>query len=156
MSTHIMGMQVRPHKIFVILLRGSGLIYFCKCMVDVRSASREAWKDHAHFKMPAYKKTDEYFFKIPFASSRLWSKILLKIFSSIPPDHPKGRSRATPIFYIENYYKKTEEDFSTIPFASSRLWSKIFLEILLSMVSHLKGRGSSTPIFHQKLLQENG
>ena len=41
------------------------------------------------------------------------------------PDHPKGRGRATPIFYLENYYKKTDEYFSMIPFASCRLWSKI-------------------------------
>ena len=43
-----------------------------------------------------YKKTDEYVFKIPFATSRLWSKILLKILWNMP-DYPQGRDRATHI-----------------------------------------------------------
>ena len=71
------------------------------------------------------------------------------------PDHTKGRGRATPIFYLENYYKKTDEYFSTIPFASSRLCSEIFLKILSSMASHLKGRGKTTPIFYQKVIAGN-
>ena len=52
-------------------------IRVCKYMDDVRSASREAWQDHAHFlfrKLNYYKKTNEYYSMIPFASSRLWSK----------------------------------------------------------------------------------
>ena len=120
----------------------------CKCMVDVRSSSRGARQDHAHFFYLEnyYKETDEYFFMIPFALSRLWSKVFLKILSSIP-DHPKGRGRATPILYLENYYKKKDEYFSMIPLASNRLWSNIFLKILSGMVSHLKGRGRTTPIF---------
>ena len=44
-----------------------------------------------------YKKTVEYLYMIPFASSRQWSKLILEILSSIL-DHPKGRGRATPIF----------------------------------------------------------
>ena len=43
----------------------------CKCMVDVRSASRGAWQDHAHFLENYNKKTDEYFSMILFTSSRL-------------------------------------------------------------------------------------
>ena len=56
------------HKIFIILLRGNSLIFFqnyfcnnsiyciyirrvCKYMVDVRSASRGVWQDHADFIM---------------------------------------------------------------------------------------------------------
>ena len=115
---------VCPHKIFVTLLRESGLIvlcknYFCnnsiyikrvcKCMVDVRSASRGASQDHAHFLFifdleNYYMKTDEYFSMIPFASSRLWSKILLKILSSMP-DHPKRRGRITPIILFRKLLK---------------------------------------------------
>ena len=108
---------------------------------------KRAWQDHTQFYLQNYfKKTDEYFSMIPFASSRLWSKIFLKILSSMP-DHPKGRGRATPIFYLENYYKKTDEYFSMIPFPSRRLWFKIFKKKLSSMVSHLKRRGRTTPIF---------
>ena len=90
-------------------------------MVDVRLALRGAWQDHVHFLFifyleNYYKKTDEHFSMIP-ASSRLWSKIFLKILSSML-DHPKGRGRATPIFYLENYYKKTNKNFVMIPFCS--------------------------------------
>ena len=53
----------------------------------------------------------------------------------------------THFFYLEKYYEKTDGYFSMIPFASSRLWYKIFLKILSSMISHLKGRGRTTPIF---------
>ena len=86
------------------------------------------------------KKTDQYFFIIPFASSRLWSKILLKILSSMP-EYTKGLGRATPIFNLEKYYKKTDEYFFIIPFALSSMWSKIFLKILTNMVYHLMGCG---------------
>ena len=59
--THYVGMW---QKIFVILLRGRGLIFsqnsfcnnsiyirrVCKCMIDVRSTSRGAWQNHSHLK----------------------------------------------------------------------------------------------------------
>ena len=112
--------------------------------VEHAGPPKRAWQNHAHFYV--LQKTDEYFSMITFASSKRWSKIFLRILSSMP-DHPKGRGRATPIFYLENYYKKTSEYFSMTFLTSSRLWSKIFLEILSRMVDHLKGRGRTTPIF---------
>ena len=135
--THICG-WVCLHKIFVILLRESGLIFLqnyfynnsiciirvCKCMVDVRSASRGAWQDTPILYLENYyKKKDAYFSMIHLVSSRLWSKIFRKILSRMP-DHPKRRAH----FYLENYYKKTDAYFSMIHFASSRLWSKFFFK----------------------------
>ena len=59
---------------------------------------KTAWQGHGHFSLQNYyRRTVEYFFMIPFASSWLWSKIILEILSSMP-DCPKGRSKATPLF----------------------------------------------------------
>ena len=113
-----------------------------RCSVGMARAWRRGRTTPISKCLNYYKKTDKYFFIIPFASSMPWSKLLLKILSSMP-DYPKGR--ATPIFYLEKYYKRTDEYFSMIPLALSWLWSKISLKILSSMGSHLKERGRTTP-----------
>ena len=126
---------VCQHKIFVIMLREVVWYYFKIIFAITRYTS--AWSmfgwhhegrgrtTHIYYWQNYYKKMHKYFSMIPFASSRLWSKIFLK-FLSIMLDHLKGRGRATPNFNFENYYKKSNEYFSMIPGASSRLWSKIF------------------------------
>ena len=56
-NTH-MGMSAQNLCKFLIFFQNyfcNNSIYIgriCKCVVDVRSASRGAWQDHAHFKMP--------------------------------------------------------------------------------------------------------
>ena len=44
-----------------------------------------------------YKRTVKYFCMNPFKLNSKWSKLIFKIFSSMP-ETPKGRGRATPLF----------------------------------------------------------
>ena len=111
---------------------------FCKCMVDGWSASRGAWQDHAHFLFRILlQEKDEYFSMIPFASSRLWSKIFVE--HAGPPERAwLGHTHF--LFRKLLYYKKTDEYVSMIPFACGPKYFGKFC------------RACQT----SKLLQENG
>ena len=156
--THVSRYVCTPHKMFVILQRGNSLIFFqnyfcnnsiyirrvCKCMVDVRSASRGVRQDHAHFLF--IKENGWIFFHDSFCIEQTVVQNIFEIF--IEHARPPLRSwQGHTNFLFRKLLLENGWIFFHNSFASSRLWSKIFLKIFSSMVSHLKERGRTTPIF---------